>query len=659
MFIWGILKPLKWFCIILLLYGVTLFLTRCNNGSEALLLPAKNSIVLDTGKRWVADSSEFTPPLSPPHTAATAAIPFALPYQQSVQHEATEQVMVQWYTIDLPADQLAVASSDGNVQLYIPRIHIKGSVAIYWNHQRLWYSRGNHFYNGFYRPIWLSLPFVSSEQQPPRLWIRMAGYKAEGQTLSRAWMGSTGALMPAYTLRKFLQTDIVRWIQSMYWSISFWVFVVWLFYRRYHQERFHLWFAAMAFTVPFTLYGYLYDYHPSIFSDQQLLWATLAVMVVLNHTLIKFIGRFVNADNVLLEWLSSVLTILVLSFCALQLVKSSQTMTVTLFRQAMLWFILPFVLYLGSLLVIFSQKPNRVSAFFLSTGCLNILTTIHDIQLHLHRGFAEGFLWGAYTYPIALFIMVLFILNNYIQALKANESANRQLQTALAKKEKELTQTHKKLSKIEAEQTLAQERHRLMQEMHDGVGSSLVYAMHSIKHRHSQQSANDVVEILQTCMEDLKIAIDSLEPINGDLTLLLGNLRYRLATRFKNSQISVNWQVEELSPLDWLEATNSIHILRILQEVLTNIFKYSNAKQLTFSTRVELQNAVAGIVICIEDDGIPFHCPSVDDLPHENKGIRNIIHRCHQLNGHCHWQPRDTGNQFSLWLPLKQNHTIG
>ena len=72
---------------------------------------------------------------------------------------------------------------------------------------------------------------------------------------------------------------------------------------------------------------------------------------------------------------------------------------------------------------------------------------------------------------------------------------------------------------IEREQTLMHERQRLMRDMHDGVGSSLMSALRLVEH--GEAALVDVPQVLRECIDDLKISIDSLEPVDADLLALL------------------------------------------------------------------------------------------------------------------------------------------
>ena len=113
--------------------------------------------------------------------------------------------------------------------------------------------------------------------------------------------------------------------------------------------------------------------------------------------------------------------------------------------------------------------------------------------------------------------------------------------------------------------------------------------------------------------------------------------------------------MHDVPPLPWLDAQNALHVLRILQEVLTNIVKHSGAREITVSTAEQAQGGVPGVVVRIADDGQPFSPPPPEALPPGRRGLGNIRSRVALLGGDCAWAPGgERGTVFTLWLPLRR-----
>ena len=93
-----------------------------------------------------------------------------------------------------------------------------------------------------------------------------------------------------------------------------------------------------------------------------------------------------------------------------------------------------------------------------------------------------------------------------------------------------------------------------------------------------------MADVLRSCIDDLKLAIDSMEPVEADLLLLLATPRFRLGSLLKSSTISQVWNISDVPALHWLDPRNALHILRILQEAFANILKHAQASEIRVST---------------------------------------------------------------------------
>lgn len=232
------------------------------------------------------------------------------------------------------------------------------------------------------------------------------------------------------------------------------------------------------------------------------------------------------------------------------------------------------------------------------------------------------------------------------KAIDDVEQANLSLEQRLQAREAELTESHKLLREIEQRQTLSQERQRLMQDMHDGLGSSLTSALRVVEHGHMDEA--EIAQVLKGCIDDLKLAIDSMEPVDADLLLLLATLRYRLGPRLESTGIALRWEVKSVPELEWLDPKNSLHILRILQEVFTNIIKHTHATEIRVATRAESDH----VVVTVTDNGPGFSVEGA--LKSGGKGLSNQIRRAEAIGAEVKWDSNDEGTCFSLRLPIKR-----
>jgi len=186
-----------------------------------------------------------------------------------------------------------------------------------------------------------------------------------------------------------------------------------------------------------------------------------------------------------------------------------------------------------------------------------------------------------------------------------------------------------------------------MQDMHDGLGSSLISAIRSVER--GGVSELKVSQILKDCLDDLKLTIDSMEPLEDDLLLLLATLRFRLEPRLEGTGIALSWEVQELPALDWLDPSSALHILRIVQESIANILRHTRATEIRVGTTVD----ASGVQVTIEDNGQGFDVEKALDGA-GGRGMQNQQRRAQSVDGKVAWKSGPAGTQFTLWLPLER-----
>ena len=306
-------------------------------------------------------------------------------------------------------------------------------------------------------------------------------------------------------------------------------------------------------------------------------------------------------------------------------------------------------------------KAHRLCAlvalafFMLLLG--GLMVVLNSFSLVPHSIFTEQGLQRGSALEMLLLAFALAYRFSLIrrQATQVVKKANIDLAKHLQARELELTAIHLKLRESEHLQTLSQERQRLMQDMHDGMGSSLTTALRVVERGHLDEAA--VALVLKGCIDDLKLAIDSMEPVDADLLLLLATLRFRLGPRLQAIGIRLKWEVEPVPALEWLEPKLSLHILRILQEAFTNIIKHANATEIRVATGMQGHH----VAVSVSDNGNGF---AIEELTRENsgkeradkesvgKGLANQRRRAQAIGAEVHWESTNAGTCLTLLLPV-------
>ncbi len=220
--------------------------------------------------------------------------------------------------------------------------------------------------------------------------------------------------------------------------------------------------------------------------------------------------------------------------------------------------------------------------------------------------------------PIALFLLVVLmawvIVDRFSLAVSSERELSSTLSDRIEQKEIELKESYSQLAEQGKRQATFEERQRIMRDIHDGVGAHLVSLL-NLTQRHDGVDAR-IARESQMALDELRMAIDSLSPVEDDLSLVLATLRYRMLPRLKENGLSISWDVDALQPLPNLTPSAILNIQRILLEAFTNIIRHSGA------TRVTVKAAPAGtgiVKISVTDNG-----SGINDLSGEGKGLENM-----------------------------------
>ncbi len=245
-------------------------------------------------------------------------------------------------------------------------------------------------------------------------------------------------------------------------------------------------------------------------------------------------------------------------------------------------------------------------------------------------------LFGAFIYAMA---------RRYRGAIEDAERLNASLEQRLVQRQRELDDSYAQLRRIEIESAKNQERQRLMRDMHDGIGSSLMSSLALAERGHADHEF--VLGTLRDAVDELKLTIDSLEPIENDLVTLLANLRYRLGPRLGKAGLTIEWDMPDLPKLAWMDAAAALQILRIVQESIANVIKHARATKLRVAAAV-----IDGQVrVTIADDGVGYDVEAEARAP-TGRGLRNLRHRAEQIGAIIEMRNLEPGTRVTLQLPI-------
>ncbi len=226
---------------------------------------------------------------------------------------------------------------------------------------------------------------------------------------------------------------------------------------------------------------------------------------------------------------------------------------------------------------------------------------------------------------------------------------NAELAQKVSERESELHRLFERLRLVESQRVLEGERRRLTRDMHDGLGSQLVQALNVVRSSGGQVDSAAVAAMLNHALEDLRMTLDSLEPMEGDLPTILGTLRQRIAPALQAARIDLDWQVQDVPAIPGLEAQGVLHVFRCLQEVFANIVKHAQASRVTVRT-LEVDGCVE---LSVSDDGVGLEAPPDGTVRDGGRGIGHIRLRAAELGVQVHFDGANPGTCVRFLFPLQ------
>lgn len=532
---------------------------------------------------------------------------------------------------DTPAAPLA---------LYASRIKTDGTVAVYLNGRLVHRAQQRgQLWNSLFTPLWI-LPDQAADGAPLKeILIRVEHAPETPVGLSTLWLGPAEVLQGRYYLRQWLQRELPATLSAAFMVVGIFALFVW--FRRRHETDYLLFFnlAAVSFV------GHLHYYVSLPIVVDWFAWLTANalfwLLTVIHLFLCQLHGRPLRRLTRAIVGITLTISILSLPVLGVLPVFPSTSLLVPLaYAIAVLMGVT--VSVAGG---VCSWKRSREGLLLTLGVGVSTLLGMSDWLLHNNVVSPEGWFLGAYTNAVTFAMFGTLMYRRYVNAIAEVELVNAGLAQRLEAREHELGQTHRRLREAALRQTISDERQRLMQDMHDGLGSTLISAIRSVEH--GGVSDVKVSQILKDCLDDLKLTIDSMEPVEADLLLLLATLRFRLEPRLEGTDIALVWEVQELPTLDWLEPSSALHILRIVQESIANILRHTRADRI----RVATAHAGDGVTVTIEDNGQGFDVGQALARA-SGRGLQNQRRRAQALDGAVTWLSATSGTRFTLWLPL-------
>lgn len=240
--------------------------------------------------------------------------------------------------------------------------------------------------------------------------------------------------------------------------------------------------------------------------------------------------------------------------------------------------------------------------------------------------------------------MVTLMINRFTGAMTELDRGSETLRIRTTAIEAQLRSADEQLREEREFAILAQERARLMRDLHDGLGGEMV-AVLALAERGEGKVA-DIAYHARAALADMRLIIASLEDYGGDLAMALGAWKERAEPQIRAAGMILHWELGELDVSTGFGPAHILDILRILQEALTNVIQHSHASNIMLGSR----RAGDQLVITLSDDGT-----GIDHEVAAGKGLANMRGRTLALGGKFAIDATGRGTTIILHLPLHQS----
>lgn len=250
---------------------------------------------------------------------------------------------------------------------------------------------------------------------------------------------------------------------------------------------------------------------------------------------------------------------------------------------------------------------------------------------------------------VAFFLISLLIF--YRKRLKYQKTIAKQREALQQKEIKELQQKNKLLalnSMIEGQEA---ERLRIAKDLHDGLGGllSTVKGLFSIIQKDMLSNENaSIYDKTNTLIDEACVEIRRISHNMMPHAIGLSGLEGALNDLGETLQREGIHTTIEISPIPkTLDDTKTVTIYRLSQELIANIRKHADAKNVLIQLLVHNNK----ITLTIEDDGKGFNLETAKEK--DGLGIKSIFSRVEFLDGKIDFDTRENnGTTVTIQIPI-------
>jgi len=539
-----------------------------------------------------------------------------------------------WYKIPivLPHDAtqsmaVLLANFGMNASIWWDEMQIKSGGSMTKPYARNWHT-----------PLYASIGLKRLRQGQHWLYIRVNGYANDDSGLGDVYFGPESQLLPMYNRTYFLQRTVSMLALSCSVLLAFGCFLMWLLRR--HQHVF-IWMACATATwsvvisnfvvidplMPRFYWESLVDGSMELYSlflmavvfqilgerKSRLIWL-LALLYLFGWSVILIFGN----DRVLMDWSMPMHTVVLL-----------------------------LTVYLVGLCFMRWYQRRIPQALVLALAILTqLIFAVHDWWTVYFDNQLESVLIMQVGPTLTLLMVALWMLYAFSKALQESEAHTAHVEAEVERVTTSLQLEQKNMAQLQKKQVLNDERERFTRELHDGLGGYLA-AISAMLHD-GVRDEKMLTQTIDQALLEMRMMMDGVGEDCNDVGMLLGMLRHRLQQPLQAWGIQVGWNLTGLPMQCTLKDGYAIHLLRIVQEALTNAARHANADWVEVRATLLSDAPQPMARIEIIDNGCGWDVP-----PIAGRGLNHMHQRAEMMEAALKVTAApDNGVHISLTVPV-------
>ncbi|HSH08011.1 MAG TPA: ATP-binding protein [Burkholderiales bacterium] len=573
-----------------------------------------------------AESPGYSQPLLPDEARVPLWTTVALPHNWYADPPPANRA---WYRLRFTLDEVPYRSES----LYLARLSVS-DLAVYVNQREIWRLGENYALGAPLTAVLIPIPPGVLREGENVIDLEVEGDARWYHGVPRVHFGDTKLLAKRAGMRRLFQGQVIYFFAAAFGVVGLLALWLWL---RGGRDAMLFWYAMSGLTLVLaTALWYL-----TLWQDEAGGARLALIFLRFNGYLMPLLILHLRLAQRRHPWPEGVLwAAFALAVGSIAIEGPWQWLAWSAW--GILFAALP-ALFVIPLLQSRALRRQPAVLLLLLADVVAALLNLHDWALRLGWIDFDRPYFIYFVPPFVMLAAAVPILERLMAGLTATRRMNVELEQRVAAKAREIEAGQARLQQAQREKALAEERRRIMADMHDGLGARLVSLLSVAQS--GKARPEELREGIAAALDDLRLTVDSVQSVEGDVGVVLGNVRHRMRSVFERAGVRFLWNVSALPRMDDLTPERILAIQRIFLEVFSNALKHAGAR----SVAVSAMRVPGAVQIVIADDGRGFDAGAV----RPGNGLANLQLRARQAGGTLLVESdAGKGTRVTLALPL-------